>query len=167
MICTSSFYDDQYGITRTCVRDHSLNDTLPSERIWHGDRWGEWHTPGDDKPEAAAEETEPPRAGLLNEARNLVVGDRNTTHGEPYDDFQRTAGALTALGYRRYDDHEQVYVDLAPSDVAVLVAAVKLSRLMHSRANRDNWTDLAGYAACGYECTTREPAVNTNRAAAP
>jgi hypothetical protein len=37
-----------------------------------------------------------------------------------------------------------------------MVGMVKTSRLMHSRAKRDNWVDVAGYAGCGYECAVEE-----------
>jgi hypothetical protein len=96
-----------------------------------------------------------PRASVLNEARDLITGDRNHSYGPPTQDFQRTADVLTALGYRRETATEEI-LNIVSSDVAILVASVKLSRLMHSRSKRDNWTDLAGYAGCGYECSITE-----------
>lgn len=95
------------------------------------------------------------RASILDEAKQLITGDRNNTYGPPTQDFQRTAEVLNALGYARILANDQI-VDIVQSDIAIIVAAVKLSRLMHSRGKRDNWVDLAGYAACGYECTTVE-----------
>lgn len=99
-----------------------------------------------------------PRVDVLDEAKRLISGDRNASYGPPTQDFRRTADVLSALGYRRteYGGDGTRYVSLVPSDVAILVSAVKLSRLMHSRGKRDNWTDLAGYAGCGYECATQE-----------
>ena len=97
-----------------------------------------------------------PRSGVLQEAVSLIDGDRNAQYGPPTQDFQRTAAVLTALGYYRRDPGG-LTVELEPSDVAILVMAVKLSRLMHSRGKRDNWVDLAGYAGCGFECTLEEP----------
>jgi hypothetical protein len=98
----------------------------------------------------------PPRAEILHEAETLVTGDRNVSYGSPVEDFGRTAGMLTSLGYRRILPDDGTVTDLVPSDVAIFVAAVKLSRLMSSREKRDNWTDLAGYAACGAECAISE-----------
>lgn len=92
-----------------------------------------------------------PRAHVLNEARDLITGDRNNQYGPPTQDFSRTAAALTALGYRGPGGR-----DLAAHDVAILVGVVKLSRLMWEPTKRDSWVDLAGYAACGWECVEDE-----------
>jgi uncharacterized protein DUF6378/uncharacterized protein DUF4406 len=94
---------------------------------------------------------ESPRASALNEARDLITGDRNNSYGPPTQDFQRSADALNAYGYRGPDGR-----DLAAHDVAIMVMAVKLSRLMWTPSKRDSWVDLAGYAACGYECSVTE-----------
>jgi hypothetical protein len=100
------------------------------------------------------------RAQLLDEAKRLVTGDRNAQYGPPTQDFSRTADLLTALGYRlvseptanfREDFGTRVHA-LQPSDIAIIMAQLKVSRLMHSRDKRDSWVDLAGYAACGAEC---------------
>lgn len=98
----------------------------------------------------------PPRADLLEEAAHLITGDRNNHYGPPTQDFRRTAEALTAMGYRRLDVDDVTVLPLVPSDIAIIVGMVKTSRLMHSRSKRDNWTDVAGYAGCGYECAVEE-----------
>lgn len=102
-----------------------------------------------------AREPESPRASALNEARDLITGDRNNQYGPPTQDFKRAAELLQACGYRRVDANDTVH-DIVPSDVAIMVMQVKVSRLMHSRGKRDSWVDLAGYAACGYECAEEE-----------
>lgn len=92
-------------------------------------------------------ETKPsPRAALLREAESLVCGDRNNQYGPPTADFDRTAGMLSAMGYTRDGK------PLVAHDVALIMAALKLSRLCWQPGKRDSWTDLAGYAACGWEC---------------
>lgn len=96
-----------------------------------------------------------PRADMLREAEKLITGDRNNQYGPPTQDFKRTADLLNALGYRRVDAIEDVH-EIVPSDVALMIAQVKMSRLMHSRGKRDSWVDLAGYAACGLECAVEE-----------
>lgn len=93
----------------------------------------------------------PPRATLLDEAKKIITGDRNNSYGPPTQDFTRTAGILTALGYRTEGGGP-----IKPHDVAIMVIAVKLSRLMWSPDKRDSWVDLAGYAACGHECVMDE-----------
>lgn len=102
--------------------------------------------------------TESQRSGVLREASQLIDGDRNAQYGPPTQDFRRTAAVLNSLGYaRRVSDPGDSVIDIVSSDVAILVMAVKMSRLMHSRGKRDNWVDLAGYAGCGFECTLEEP----------
>lgn len=93
----------------------------------------------------------PPRVSILREASDLITGDRNNTYGPPSQDFARTAGILTALGFSGPDG-----VAIVPHHVAMIIAAVKLSRLTWSPGKRDNWTDLAGYAGCGWECVVEE-----------
>ena len=92
-------------------------------------------------------EPPPPRSEVLTEALELINGDRNNSYGPPTQDFTRTAGVLNALGYRGPDQRE-----LLGHDVALIIAAVKMSRLMWTPGKRDSWVDMAGYAACGYEC---------------
>lgn len=91
------------------------------------------------------------RTELLAEAENLVNGDRNNTYGAPAQDFQRTADILSALGFRaeRPGGDEDGFIEA--HHVAMILAAVKLSRLAWSPGKRDSWVDLAGYAACGHE----------------
>jgi hypothetical protein len=91
------------------------------------------------------------RESLLDEAKSLVCGDRNNSYGPPTQDFERSANALNAYGYRGPEGRQ-----LKAHDIAILVMAVKLSRLMWSPAKRDSWVDLAGYAACGIECAIEE-----------
>jgi hypothetical protein len=101
-----------------------------------------------------------PRAELLDEAKQLITGDRNNTYGPPTQDFARTAAVLNGLGFRtvRFSELEGELVaeDLQPHHVAMILAAVKLSRLTWSPEKRDSWVDLAGYAACGHECSVAE-----------
>lgn len=82
------------------------------------------------------------RAEVLLGAEALVNGDRNVQYGDPRADFKRTAAMWAAyLG-----------TDVAPHDVAALMALLKVSRIRWSPSKLDSWTDLAGYAACGWDC---------------
>jgi len=99
----------------------------------------------DPSPEAV-----PPRADVLQEAAALITGDRNAQYGSPRDDFGRSVGMWNSLGYRGPGGRE-----LKPSDLSILLICVKLSRATWMN-KRDNWTDIGGYAGCGYEVSLDE-----------
>jgi hypothetical protein len=85
------------------------------------------------------------RAELLAGADKAVNGDRNAQYGDPRQDFQRTATMWTAyLGVPEGT--------IEPHDVAALMGLLKLSRIRWSPTKQDSWMDLAGYAACGFDC---------------
>lgn len=90
------------------------------------------------------------RGELLSEAAAVVTGDRNNAYGPPDQDFSRTAEMLNALGFRVRAGDGSTRLML-PEDVARVLMCVKLSRSMWSN-RRDHWLDMAGYAACGWEC---------------
>ena len=79
------------------------------------------------------------RAGILDTAKHYVLKDRNATHGDPEDNFGRIAELWAA--YKR--------VHFNATDVAVMMALMKVARIAQSPEHRDSWIDLAGYAACG------------------
>lgn len=87
-----------------------------------------------------------PRASALNEARDLITGDRNNQYGPPTQDFTRTADMATAFGFTVNGQ------PVAAHHVALFVMLVKISRLAWTPEKRDSWVDIAGYAGCGYEC---------------
>lgn len=88
------------------------------------------------------------RGDLLNEARELVTGDRNNQYGEPLQDFQRTADMMSIMGFRFNGNA------IEPHHTALILAIVKMSRITWNPNKRDSWVDLAGYAATGWECMT-------------
>lgn len=84
------------------------------------------------------------REEVLEEAARLISHDRNVTYGPPSQDFERIAAMWSVLFGREFSAHE----------VAMGLICLKLSRLVHSPLHRDNWVDMAGYAACGFEASS-------------
>lgn len=88
-----------------------------------------------------------PRLELLDEAAHLINGERDAVYGPPVINHTRIADLWTAyLGY-----------DIQPSEVAIMLALVKVSRLAASPQHRDSYTDLAAYAAIAWECQEADP----------
>jgi len=107
------------------------------------------------------------RRGMLEEAAELVDGDRNIHYGDPNDDFFKTARywSTHAGGVLRRKLHEAgLSIDdktmgiinelFDPHDVAIMMMQVKMARLAWSPSKRDHWVDCAGYAACGLDCVS-------------
>lgn len=88
----------------------------------------------------------PPRQAVLEEAAELITGDRNQTYGSPTQNFTDTARTWSVLLRPKLKDG----AELEPGDVAMLMVALKLARMV-AQPKRDNWVDIAGYAGCGYE----------------
>lgn len=94
------------------------------------------------------------RKQLLEEATKCVLHDRNATHGEPEDNFRTIATYWTE--YLRAAGVLQEDTRVRSEDVAALMVLHKVSRLATSPEKPDHWIDIAGYAACGGECATKE-----------
>lgn len=111
------------------------------------------------------------REEVLELAKSAVLGDRTAQYGEPDQDFKRTAALWNILSLARFDatlidwpaELEAKTLDfcrgiIAELDTAMSVAdkmvALKLSRNTHMQ-KLDNYVDIAGYAACGYEALLR------------
>jgi hypothetical protein len=88
------------------------------------------------------------RSDVLKEADNLIVGDRNNAYGPPMQDFYRTAQLWNLYLNGR--------TEIKPHDVAAMMVLLKVSRLSWRPDNPDSWVDIAGYAACGFECMISE-----------
>lgn len=94
------------------------------------------------------------RRTLLHGAADLVDGDRNNQYGDPIGDFRCIADMWSA--YLRRHDNIPAELALQPHDVAAMMSLVKISRIAWSPEKEDSWMDLAGYAACGWDCSLRE-----------
>ena len=75
-----------------------------------------------------------------------VVTERNTTHGDVVWDFRKIAGMINVLFNHKLSQ------PIEPDEVASIMICLKLSRLTWNPDHKDSWQDIAGYAACGWEC---------------
>jgi hypothetical protein len=113
---------------------------------WNNPKPGEWimisETDIKDYKSDGFKQPKNTRAEVLDEASKIVNGERANTYGGPEQSFETIAklwGSYFGTVYR-------------PTDVAIMLALLKIARLKNSPAHRDSWVDLAGYAACGAEC---------------
>ena len=86
------------------------------------------------------------RAEILRTAEEYVTKDREKEHGQMEDNFTTIALYWSVhLG-----------TDVAATDVAAMMALLKIARLRGNEQNLDNWVDACGYLACGGELADRE-----------
>lgn len=84
---------------------------------------------------------EPTRATILKAAAAAVLKNRQDTYGPPESSFASIAALWSA----------RLNVTLTPAQVAIMLIDLKTARAWHNPHHLDNWTDIAGYAACGAE----------------
>lgn len=82
------------------------------------------------------------RQQCLDEAGRIINGERDKQYGGPEENFDRIAKIWSVL----------FGIEVTREDVAMAMVAVKVARYAsRSGFQGDTWTDIAGYAACGYE----------------
>lgn len=83
------------------------------------------------------------RKTILETAEACVCRDRQDQYGKPEDSFGAIADLWTAyLGTGQ---------EIDPVDVANMMVLLKIARAKGNPKHRDNWVDMAGYAACAGE----------------
>lgn len=81
------------------------------------------------------------RKEVLEAATQCVCVDRKDQYGETESNFSLIAQLWSCyLG-----------VAIEPKDVASMMILLKLARVKTGTQKKDNWVDIAGYAACGGE----------------
>ena len=81
------------------------------------------------------------RSKILSTAKSYITRDRQADHGDAEDNFSRIAGYWSL----------HTGVTLTATDVAVMMALLKVARIKQNPQHVDNWVDGAGYFACGGE----------------
>lgn len=105
-----------------------------------------------DTPTATDTPTDTPttRAEILDAAKKIVTGDREKQYGSPEDNF-----AVIARFWEVYLSERCVSggaeVTLNPDDVAMLMALMKVARIMTGTFKGDSYIDACGYLACAAE----------------
>lgn len=85
------------------------------------------------------------RSDILSTAAEYVTKDRAATHGDAERNFETIAAYWsTHLG-----------TAVSATDVAVMMALLKLARIKSNPAHMDNFVDGCGYLACGGEIAGR------------
>lgn len=87
------------------------------------------------------------REQVLNQARDIVTKDRQADHGRPEDTFVGIADLWQAYLFHR----PNADTALTACDVASMMVLLKIARAQQNPTHKDNWVDMAGYAACGAE----------------
>jgi hypothetical protein len=82
------------------------------------------------------------REECLNAAAACVLKDRNVTYGGPEESFGKVAAGWSAL----------IGFGLTATDVALMMAWLKIVRASDNPGHTDSFVDLVGYGACAAEC---------------
>lgn len=86
------------------------------------------------------------RKEILDRALSCVCGDREQDYGSPENNFRTIADMWSAF----------MGIEITPTEVAAMMALLKIARVASGHSKADNWIDLAGYAACGGELESIE-----------
>lgn len=87
-----------------------------------------------------------PRWHILQDAANLVDGDRHKTHGPAELNLGTTGELWTFYSGRKLDAH----------DVAMMNVLQKISRILCGERIRDHYVDIAGWAALAGELANKD-----------
>ena len=86
------------------------------------------------------------RKEILDRALACVCGDREQDYGSPENNFRTIADMWSAF----------MGIEITPTEVAAMMALLKIARVASGHSKADNWIDLACYAACGGELESIE-----------
>lgn len=76
-------------------------------------------------------------ANILEEANELIHGERRKDYGDPIESFQRIADLWKPI----------LKVDITTEQVALCMIQLKVARFLNG-GTRDSMVDVAGYAGC-------------------
>jgi hypothetical protein len=87
------------------------------------------------------------RNSIIDQAKSLINGERETTYGDPLVAHGHIAKGWSAiLGVEK----------IPPSTVALMMAWLKISRILSNKKHEDSYADAIGYVALSMECAEKE-----------
>jgi hypothetical protein len=86
------------------------------------------------------------RGDILKEASRLTHGDRNKNYGDPLTNHQRIAGLWSVF----------LETEVSPAQAAIMLALVKVARLIETPDHLDSFIDGAAYFSIAGEIAHRE-----------
>lgn len=92
------------------------------------------------------------REEVLIKAKECVCGQRENDYGTPESNFKLIADLWNDYLYCGKDGADFI----TPTDVAMMMALLKIARIRNGGGTGDSFVDLAGYAACGGELNSIE-----------
>ncbi len=85
------------------------------------------------------------REKAVEELSKIILKDRQNTHGNPEDNFDKIAVFWTDYLYFKYN----INFNLDKYDVCNLMELLKMTRKISSPKNLDNYLDGSGYSLIG------------------
>ena len=85
---------------------------------------------------------------ILDEAREIIYGDREQTYGKPSKNLQ----AIAELWNAYIESKTGSVSELTAKDVALMMIMLKVARLANNPKHRDSVVDICGYAALIERC---------------
>jgi hypothetical protein len=146
-------FEDHSAEVCNMADDHSAD---VRRKVWHAAGGGKKYGTPTDTPTETVAPTDTPttRAEILDVAKKIVTGDREKQYGKPEDNF-----AVIARFWEVYLSERCVSggaeVTLNPDDVAMLMALMKVARIMTGTFKGDSYIDACGYLACAAEIAGR------------
>lgn len=92
------------------------------------------------------------QSDLLKEVAEVISGARNRNYGPPSVNLdERTASLWNTYIGLISDKEDWMTWQLDGVDVCNMMILVKMARIMEDRSHKDNYADMAGYAAAAWE----------------
>lgn len=90
------------------------------------------------------------RAEILDKAKQCICHDREDQYGSPENNFKAIANLWNAYLDNKYKGAGWNSI-ITPTDVALMMALMKIARIQSGTFKADSFVDAAGYLACAGE----------------